>query len=135
MELFSAGERVRRDEDPHIGSYLEALLQSRAIRAPVGLAPRTMTEKNRDGMQVQVLSKEKAKVLAEQYGWSPEFAEGYVDGEAWRRRRRTLPEHTSVGIDEYSQGFRAAYFNRRPGPEGNFEKRRPGPKGNFEKGS
>ncbi len=29
-----------------------------------------MTEKNRDGMQVRVLSKEKAKVLAEQYGWS-----------------------------------------------------------------
>ncbi len=54
-----------------------------------------MTEKNRDDMQVQVLSKEKAKVLAEQYGWSPEFAEGYVDGEAWRRRRRTLPEHAS----------------------------------------
>jgi hypothetical protein len=94
-----------------------------------------MTEKNPDGMQVQVLAKEKAKVLAEQYGWSPEFAEGYVDGEAWRRRRRTLPEHTSVEIDEYSMGFRAAYFDRRPGPKGNFEKRRPGPKGNSEKGS
>ncbi len=42
-------------------------------------------------MQVQVLSKEKAKVLAEQYGWSREFAEGYVDGEAWRSRRKKLP--------------------------------------------
>ena len=122
-------------EDPLIGSSLEALLQSRAIRAPVGLASRTMTEKNRDGMQVQVLSKEKAKVLAEQYGWSLEFAEGYVDGEAWRRRRRTLPEHASVGIDEYSLGFRAAYFDRRPGPKGTSENRRPGPKGSFEKDS
>ena len=64
-------------------------------------------------MQVQVLSKEKAKVLAEQYGWSLEFAEGYVDGEAWRGRRKKLPEHASVGIDEYSMGFRAAYFNRK----------------------
>ena len=80
----------------------------------------------RGGMQVQVLSKEKAKVLAEQYGCSLEFAEGYVDGEAWRGRRKKLPEHASVGIDEYSMGFRAAYFNRRPGPKGNFEKQRPG---------
>jgi len=94
-----------------------------------------MTEKNRGGMHVSILSKEKAKVLAEQYGWSLEFAEGYVDGEAWRRRRRALPEQASVGIDEYSMGFRAAYFNRRLGPKGNLEKRRPGPKGNFEKNS
>jgi len=86
-------------------------------------------------MHVPILSKEKAKVLAEQYGWSLEFAEGYVDGEAWRRRRRALPEQASVGIDEYSMGFRAAYFNRRLGPKGNLEKRRPGPKGNFEKNS
>lgn len=77
-----------------------------------------MTGKNRGGMQV--LSKEKAKVLAEQFGWSLEFAKGYVDGEAWRRR--PLSEHASVGIDEYSMGFRAAYFNRRPGPKGNFDK-------------
>jgi len=55
-----------------------------------------MTEKNRGGMHVPVLSREKAKVLAEQYGWSLEFAQGYVDGEAWRRRRRTLPEQASV---------------------------------------
>jgi len=94
-----------------------------------------MTEKNRDCMHVPILSKEKAKVLAEQYGWSLEFAEGYVDGEAWRRRRRKLPEEASVGIDEYSMGFRAAYFNRRLGPKGDFEKRRAGPKGNFKKES
>jgi hypothetical protein len=94
-----------------------------------------MTEKKPDGMQVHVLATEKAKVLAEQYGWSLEFAEGYVDGEAWLRRRRTLPEYASVGIDEYSLGFRAAYFDRRPGPKANSEKNRPGPKGNSEKGS
>ncbi len=63
-------------------------------------------------MQVRVLSKEKSKVLASQYGWSLAFAEGYVDGEAWRRRERTPPELASVGIDEYSRGFRAAYFKR-----------------------
>src|SRR5207245_1681934 len=106
--------------------------EARGCRKYSGCA---MTEKKSDDMQVQVLSKEKAKVLAEQYGWSPEFAEGYVDGEAWRRRRKKLPGHTSVGIDEYSMGFRAAYFDRRPGPKGNSEKRGPGPKDNFEKGS
>ena len=63
-------------------------------------------------MQVQVLSKEKSKVLANQYGWSVAFAEGYVDGEVWRRRDRILSELASIGIDEYSLGFRAAYFNR-----------------------
>ena len=63
-------------------------------------------------MQVRVPSKEKSKVLANQYGWSLAFAEGYVDGEAWRRRERIPPELVSVGIDEYSRGFRAAYFNR-----------------------
>ena len=109
--------------------------QREEVRQHVGQASRTMTGKNQGGMQVQVLSKEKAKVLAEQYGWSREFAEGYVDGEAWRSRQKKLPVHASVGIDEYSMGFRAAYFNRRPGPNGNFEKRRPGAKGNSEKSS
>jgi hypothetical protein len=63
-------------------------------------------------MQVQALSKNKSKVLAKQYGWSLAFAQGYVDGEAWRRPERTPPELASVGIDEYSMGFRAAYCNR-----------------------
>src|SRR6266705_6421198 len=109
--------------------------QGEEVRHYVGQASRTMTGKNQGGMQVQVLSKEKDKVLAQHYGWSLEFAEGYADGEAWRRRSKKLPLHASVGIDEYSMGFRAAYFNSRPGPNGNFKKRRPRVKGTSEKSS
>ena len=35
---------------------------------------------------MKVLSKEKSKVLAEKNGWSLAHAEGYVDGETFRRR-------------------------------------------------
>ena len=63
---------------------------------------------------MQVLSREKSKVLAEQYGWTLTIAEGYVDGEACRRRGKTPPEHAMVGMDEYSEGFRAGYYLRNP---------------------
>ena len=67
---------------------------------------------------MQVLSfteKAKAKVLAERYGWGLDVAEGYVDGEAYRRRSRDpLPPGLLVGIDEYAQGFRAGYYGRHP---------------------
>ena len=56
--------------------------------------------------------KEKSKILAEIYGWSDAVAQGYVDGEKFRRRRRAPLEYFLVGIDDYSQGFRAGYFNR-----------------------
>jgi hypothetical protein len=56
--------------------------------------------------------KEKSKVLAEQYGWSDAVAQGYVDGERYRRRRKVPLEYFLVGIDDYSLGFRAGYFNR-----------------------
>ena len=61
-----------------------------------------------------VLSKEKSKVLAEQHGWSLTIAEGFVDGEACRKRGRTPPQHALVGMDEYSAGFRAGFYNRTP---------------------
>ena len=59
------------------------------------------------------LTKEKTKVLAERNGWSLAHAEGYVDGEASRRRGLTPSKHTQIGIDEYSLGFRAGYYERK----------------------
>ena len=76
-----------------------------------------------DGGNVKVLSKEKCKVVAEKNGWSLERAKGYVDGETLRQRAKKLSPYALVGIDEYSLGFRAGYYERRNGvtkaiPEG-----------------
>jgi len=59
-----------------------------------------------------VAFREKSQMLAEQYGWSLSAARGYVDGETFRRRHKAASDHVLVGIDEYSLGFRAGYFNR-----------------------
>ena len=59
-----------------------------------------------------VAFREKSQMLAEQYGWSLSTAQGYVDGETFRKRHRPATDHVLVGIDEYSLGFRAGYFNR-----------------------
>ena len=61
---------------------------------------------------MKVLSKEKSKVLAEKYGWSLARAEGYVDGEISRRRRTMPSTYVKIGIDDYSLGFRASYYER-----------------------
>jgi hypothetical protein len=58
------------------------------------------------------LQKEKFKVLAEVYGWSPDYAKGFVDGEIARLRGKKPSEHAMIGIDEYCLGFRAGYFER-----------------------
>jgi len=62
-------------------------------------------------MKVQ-LSTERSKQLAEQHGWSLAYAQGSVDGETSRRLGKTPALHALVGIDEYSLGFRAGYFER-----------------------
>jgi len=56
--------------------------------------------------------KEKSQVLVEQCGWPLPCAKGYVDGETFRNRRKEPPMHAMVGIDDYSEGFRAGYFHR-----------------------
>jgi hypothetical protein len=63
-----------------------------------------------------VAFREKSQVLAERFGWPLESAEGYVDGEGFRKRRKDPPERFLVGIDEYSQGFRAGYYGRTASP-------------------
>jgi hypothetical protein len=59
-----------------------------------------------------VAFKEKSQMLAELYGWSLSSAQGYVDGEIFRKRHKAPADDLLVGIDEYSLGFRAGYFNR-----------------------
>lgn len=55
---------------------------------------------------------QKSHILAEDYGWPLPSAKGYVDGEAFRKRRKEPPVHALVGIDDYSEGFRAGYYHR-----------------------
>jgi hypothetical protein len=63
--------------------------------------------------EVEILSDEKSKVLAEQNGWSRAYADGYVAGETLRRQREErLPLFAMVGIDEWARGFRAGFFTR-----------------------
>lgn len=59
-----------------------------------------------------LLSTERSKQLAEQNGWSLAYAQGSVDGETSRRLGKAPALHALVGIDEYSLGFRAGYFER-----------------------
>jgi hypothetical protein len=58
------------------------------------------------------LSRERCKALAEMNGWSLARAEGFLDGEGFRRLALTPPKYAQVGIDEYCLGFRAGYYER-----------------------
>ena len=62
---------------------------------------------------MNILSREKFKVLAEKNGWSFDHAKGFVDGETSRRRGKAPSRLALIGIDEYCLGFRAGYFERR----------------------
>jgi len=59
-----------------------------------------------------VAFRDKSQMLAEQNGWSLGSAKGYVDGETFRKRCKEPPLVAVVGIDDYSEGFRAGYFDR-----------------------
>jgi hypothetical protein len=59
---------------------------------------------------MKVLSK--VNVLAERNGWSIARAQGFVDGEIARRRGAPPSTYARVGIDDYSLGFRAGYYER-----------------------
>jgi hypothetical protein len=61
---------------------------------------------------MNILSREKFKVLAEKNGWSLDHAKGFVDGESSRRRGKPPTRLALIGIDEYCLGFRAGYFER-----------------------
>ena len=54
----------------------------------------------------------KVNVLAERNGWPVARAQGFVDGEMSRRRGGAPSTYAQVGIDEYSLGFRAGFYER-----------------------
>ena len=72
---------------------------------------------------MKVLSTEKSRMLAEQNRWSLAYAQGFVDGETCRRLGKMPSRRAMVGIDEYSLGFRAGYFERRPHDAGRADSR------------
>ena len=75
---------------------------------------------------MKVLSEEKVKVLAEKNVWSLAHANGYIDGETFRRRGMTPSRYAQIGIDEYSLGFRAGYYERKkPGLTGSVKAETP----------
>jgi hypothetical protein len=61
---------------------------------------------------MESISRDKVEVLAEMNGWSLARAEGYLDGESFRRRGKTPSTYAQIGIDEYCLGFRAGYYER-----------------------
>ena len=62
---------------------------------------------------MKVFAMEKSKVLAKEQGWSLKRAEGYVEGERYRRRGLNPSLYLRVGKDEYCLGFRASFYQRR----------------------
>ena len=73
-----------------------------------------MTSACRDNVgNMKELLKEKFKVPVEIYGWSPDHAIGFVDGVISRVWGKKPSKHVLIGIDDYSLGFRAGYFERR----------------------
>jgi hypothetical protein len=61
------------------------------------------------------LSRERRRALAEKNGWPFARADGFLDGESFRRLGTTPPMHAQVGFDEYCLGFRAGYYERNAG--------------------
>ena len=58
------------------------------------------------------LSQERIKLLAAGNGWSLARAEGFIDGESFRRRGASPSKYSQIGIDDYCLGFRAGYYER-----------------------
>ena len=59
---------------------------------------------------MKMLSGETVKVLAEQYGWTATYSEGYINGKSERRRGLVPSTFQLIGIDEYCLGYRAGYY-------------------------
>ncbi len=66
---------------------------------------------------MEVSTKEKSEVLAEENSRTPEYGHGYVHGERSRKLNEAPPGYVIIGIDDYAFGFRAGYFaNARMAP-------------------
>ena len=70
------------------------------------------------------LLKKKKDKFAQEMAWTLERADGYVEGERYRRRGLALSAYHTVGIDEYALGFRTGYYKRDdPTSEANIQKK------------
>jgi hypothetical protein len=58
---------------------------------------------------MKALPKEEFRDLASKNGWSPAFAEGYVDGRAARTYGKLTPKVPLTDTDQYALGFLAGY--------------------------
>ena len=61
----------------------------------------------------EVLIKLNSSILAQQNGWSTIYTEGYLEGRYHHRLGKPPGAYLRVGIDEYTLGFRAGYFERK----------------------
>jgi hypothetical protein len=61
---------------------------------------------------VKYLADKKLKLLAERNGWSLTRANGFLDGETFRRRGAMPSPYVQIGTDDYCVGFRAGYYER-----------------------
>jgi hypothetical protein len=59
---------------------------------------------------MEILCAQIYKALAEEYGWSLHYAEGFLKGKYSRRSGARLSPYAMVGLDDYCLGFRAGYF-------------------------
>ena len=59
------------------------------------------------------LIKQNSGILAQQNGWSTIYTEGYLEGRYRHRLGKPPGAYLRVGIDEYTLGFRAGYFERK----------------------
>jgi hypothetical protein len=61
---------------------------------------------------MKVFTEERVKVIADKNGWSQAYAQGFVEGESFRRHGSKPSKYAEIGIDDYSLGFRAGYYER-----------------------
>ena len=60
----------------------------------------------------ELLSEKICRGVAEDNGWSLDYAEGYVWGQSVCLQGKTIQNHALVGIDDWALGFRAGYFGQ-----------------------
>lgn len=61
---------------------------------------------------LEVLAEQRIRILAAKTDWPMMRAQGFLDGESFRRRGIRPSSYAQVGIDEYCLGFRAGYYGR-----------------------
>ena len=66
--------------------------------------------KREEGMDAS--SNDKARAIAEKMGWPLTRAEGYVEGQHYRREGFKPTAYQKVGVDDYAKGFRAGFYEQ-----------------------